>query len=144
MSTGPNSRTLRTTNGQVHTAVCTDSGNPLEVVLTDNTASDKQSHYGEVTSVASAVSTTIVSLTIPASKTFLLREVEVGGTNIATFSVEIASTLEAKKRTYFTHYNERFNFHGLEVATGVTIDVKVIHSRSATGDFEARIIGDEI
>lgn len=116
---------------------------PIPVFVTDSPASDTQNIYAQVTSVASSTLTTIVSYTVPSDKSFVLNHVQVSGENIATYTVEIDSVVQALKRTYFTQYNAEFDFSGLEVAANSVVRVRVVHTSPATGDFDARILGIE-
>ena len=90
--------------------------------------------------MATGVVTSVISKTVTDSF-FLIERIEVGGDNKAEYSVLINNTLNGKKRTYFTVLNESFFFGALRLETGDTLEVKVIHDRPCTGNFEARIIG---
>lgn len=119
------------------------AGAPPAIGLTKNT-------FGSITSLASGTETTIASFTVPVGKTFLLQHCEASGTNIATYSVFVGGTREARLRTFWgDSFNVSFDFddengRGLSVAASTIIEIKVIHSRSFTGDFDARILGVEV
>jgi hypothetical protein len=95
--------------------------------------------YAEVTALAASSLTTVVSYTATAN--CRLKKVETSGTNIATYTVVIDSSTVDKKRTYFGNsLNAEFNFaEGLQVNSGQTVYVRVIHERPNVGDFNARI-----
>ena len=95
--------------------------------------------YNEVTSVGTSVLTTILSKTIVNSSKIML--IEVSGSNIAEFTVEINSVIKAKARTYFSSgLNYSFDFKdGYIVNPGDLILTRVIHDRPTVGDFNARI-----
>ena len=101
--------------------------------------------YNEVTSIANSVSTSIVTYTVPVSKTADLKRVNVSGTNVAEYSVLVNATRIDKKRTYFGGgLNEVFDFssfndNGYGLIAGDQVIVKVIHSRPSLGDFNAGI-----
>lgn len=126
----------------VRVLVRNGAGDPIPVFITDSSATDKISVFSTSPSVGASVLTTIQSYTVPVGKTLLLKEIEVSGDNAAKYSVEIDSTLEARKRTYYSEFNETFNWNLLEVSAGSVIDVKVIHESDQVGDFDSRIIGD--
>jgi hypothetical protein len=110
----------------------------VNVVATTNLSTTTNT-YAEVTSLAGASLTTVVSYTAPAN--CRLKRVETSGTNIATYSVVIDSSTVDKKRTYFGNsLNAIFDFaEGLQVNSGQTVYVRVIHNRPNVGDFNARI-----
>jgi hypothetical protein len=102
--------------------------------------------FNEVTSVPAGVETTVATYTSPASgSTAYLELVSVSGSNIGAFVVYEVSAILDKKRTYFTKYNENFDFRsaigvpGYELAPSTTIIVKVLHNRPSLGTFSARI-----
>lgn len=97
------------------------------------------SQYNEVSSVANSVLTTIISYT--ATGTQQLTQIDVSGTNIATYSLTINSTVKDKRRTYFgSGLNAVFDYaSGLTLTTGDIVTVNVIHERPSPGDFNARL-----
>lgn len=103
------------------------------------------STFNSVTSVASSVSTTIVTYTVPALKTANLQRLEVSGTNIAQYDVLINNVLQARRRTYFgSSLNETFDFTaeidlGFKLNSGDIVKINVIHQRPDLGDFEGRV-----
>lgn len=112
-----------------------------EAVPVSLTPQDQINTYAEVSSVASATLTTIVSYTVPIGKIFYLNLAELSGSNIAEVFVTVNNVTIAKKRTYFTDYNAEFLFFGNAQAAGDVVAVKIEHNRALVGDFEARIIG---
>lgn len=95
--------------------------------------------YNEISSVVSSVLTTIVSyVVVNAGK---LKQINVSGTNISEYSVELNATVIDKKRTYFGGaLNADFNYDdGIAVSPADTIAVKTIHNRPMVGDFNGRI-----
>jgi hypothetical protein len=95
--------------------------------------------FNEINNVPSGVTSTIVSL-IALANTKLL-SVDVGGTNIASYSVYIGTGLQAKKYTFYQTLNERFDFKdGLPVVGGTQIRVEVTHNRPSLGDFNASML----
>lgn len=96
--------------------------------------------YNEVLSIASGVLTTIASFT--ATQTTKLRQVDVSGENIATFTVLVNGNVVSKKRTYFGgQLDNTFSFdNGIVFATGQQVLVQVIHNRPTTANFNANIL----
>jgi hypothetical protein len=115
--------------------------------LTD-TGGEEINIYDEITNKIFAAYHTIVSYTVPANHIFRLRHVSVSGSNKASYRVlwGMASII-AKKRTYYTSFNEDFFFEaddtlGTTFVAGDTVYVDVTHSNStANGDFNATISG---
>ncbi len=104
------------------------------------------SEFNQVSSVASSVTTNLLTFSIPVAKRLILTRVEVGGTNIATYELYINNAISGCKRTWFSgSLNETFDFTsstgGFELSAGDTVQVKVIHFRPDLGDFEARLQG---
>lgn len=118
--------------------------NDLLTVTTSSPGTYK-SYYSENNSIPQSVLTTILSYTIPISITGFLQKCIVSGTNIATYTVLINSSIIDKKRTmHGGNLNEEFNFSsygmvGYPISSGDIVQVKVIHERSGLGDFNARL-----
>jgi hypothetical protein len=99
--------------------------------------------YSEVTAVASAVDTLILTHTVAINGAIL--KIAVSGDNIATYVVKINGVTQDKIRTYFSGaLNSEFNFdvgggEGLTVLAGDVIQVRVTHNRPDVGDFNARL-----
>lgn len=120
------------TDGSINTVI--SASNPGELV----------SVYNEVTAVAASVLTTVQTFTAPVAKVTYLQKIEVSGTNIAEYRIEINNVVQDKKRTYFgAELNLKFMFvelgTGLALAVGDVVTVKVIHARPDVGDFNSRI-----
>ena len=112
---------------------------PLYVTFT--TAGTTFNQYGEALSVAGLASAAIISYTVPINKTFAALVAEVSGTNRAEFIVEVNASTEAKRRTYFTEYNARFELSGMKLVAGDIIKIIVDNKTNSTADFNANIIG---
>jgi len=118
-----------------------DASNPLNVVVVNAAVSAFIDEYNEINSVAQGVLSTIVSYTVPVAKTLSLEKVEVSGENIAIFEVLINSITKGKRRTYWGKFNSDFEFKGFTVAAGLTVEVKVIHTRTVAASFNANLLG---
>jgi hypothetical protein len=99
--------------------------------------------FSEVSAVAASTLTDVLTYTVPLAMTFVLTRIEVSGGNVATFDVTINGTRNALKRTWWTRFNEEFEYPRLELVAGDVLRVRVIHERPEVADFEARIIGIE-
>jgi len=97
--------------------------------------------YGDIASLASGTLTTILTYTVPVGKTLALEKIEVSGCNVADYTVEIDGANKGKRRTYFGNFNADFEYKGFQIATGLVIRVRVIHSRPSAGDFDATLVG---
>jgi len=89
--------------------------------------------------------TTIVSYTAPVGKTSYLQFASAGGSNIATYQIEVDGSIEEKRRTYFgSPLTTDFQFYstseaGLELSVGDVVRIRVEHGRPQVGDFEGKI-----
>lgn len=99
-----------------------------------------ENYFGKALSVATGSLTTIISKSIT-DTSFYLSTIEVGGENIATYSVLINGTQVGIKRTYYTYFEDSFFFGEYELSLNDLIEVKVVHNSPMMGDFESRIIG---
>lgn len=99
--------------------------------------------FGEALSVPSGSLTTIVSYTVPATKTLTLRKIAFSGQNIARFSCLIDTDVVNKQWTYFGNLSGSFDFGdgGLTATAGQVVTCKTIHQRPDFGDFAASIYG---
>lgn len=116
----------------------------INVNLTQSNPGDLKSFYNEITAVATSVLSTIQTYTAPVGKTTFLQKIEVSGSNIAEYTVEINAAVQDKKRTYFSGpLNAEFRFvetgTGLPLQVGDVVTVRVIHLRPDTGDFNSRL-----
>jgi len=136
--------------GRIHSSVRVGDGvedleiNPdgsINVVITPGAGITPKSFYSEVTSVANSILTTILTYTVPIATTATIGTVDVSGTNIAEYTVEVNATAVDKKRTYFSGpLNEIFNFNNsIPLLSGDVVTVRVIHNRPNVGDFNARL-----
>lgn len=101
--------------------------------------------YGEVSSVASGIETTMIThIAVGGRKTYLQR-VDSSGENIADYKVKVNGVTIDRRRTNFgDNLNAEFIFEGylnpgLEIAVGAVVTVTVIHSRGSSADFNGKI-----
>ena len=99
--------------------------------------------YNEALAVSSGMATTVALYTVPIGQSLVLQHVEVSGDIMATYSVLVDGSLIAKRRTYFTHYNDDFytSKNGLSVSSNQQVVVSVTHNRTLAGNFNASIYG---
>lgn len=115
----------------------------INVNLTQSNPGVLGTIYDEVSSVPSSTLTTIQTFTAAMGVLTYLQKIEISGSNIAEYTVEINGVVEDKKRTYFSGpFNVEFKF--VETGTGLPLDVgdvvrvRVIHTRPTVGDFNSR------
>lgn len=110
----------------------------LNVNITDSGLTTKNL-FAEVDNVASGVTAEIINFTAPNNTNLL--SIDIGGTNVASYALYIDGNLAAKKYTYFTNLNDRFDFKdGLPVEAGNVITVEVFHSRPDPGNFSLNML----
>jgi hypothetical protein len=111
----------------------------INVVVSTGAGSVLKTYYGEVNNIVSGITTLVVSYSTGAND--LLQKISFSGTNIAEYELVIDGVTQDKARTYFgSSLNGSFDFNnGLEIASGKLIEVYVVHTRTAVGDFNARI-----
>lgn len=111
---------------------------PDDNVITINT-------YNEVAAVLTGVLTTVVTYTAPIGKSTFLQRATAGGTNIASYQIEINGVIIEKRRTYFSSpLTTDFTFlgfseSGLSLNQGDVVRIRAVHDRPDPGDFEANI-----
>ena len=110
---------------------------PVEIV----NVGDVLNVYDTVTAVPSSTETTIVDYTIPVSKVFRLLFIEASGCNVSHYKAYLDVSEIASQRSYWSDFNVKMPFYDLELSAGDIVSMKVTHTRTSTGDYEARIIG---
>jgi hypothetical protein len=110
----------------------------INVNVVTSTAGEYKVIYGEKTAVASGVTETLISFS-PVANSRLV-QIDVSGTNIATYELYQNSAIINKKRTNFgSSLNESFSFDGLMLGSGDNITISVVHPRPYDGDFNATL-----
>jgi hypothetical protein len=143
--------------GDVHDSIRIGDGvetleiNPdgsINVNLVQSPPNQEQSTntYGEALGVTSGSETLIVSFTASsASKRYSLQRAEFTGEQIGLYRLYINGTNIATKRTHHgSGLSGGYEFiggsqEGLFLSTGDVVELKVLHTRPSTGDFEGRI-----
>jgi len=102
--------------------------------------------YGEISSVAANVETTLLSFTALADRQTYIQGIEASGENIAEYRVKIMGTVIDKKRSYHgAGLNVNFKYDGTlnlgyPLSPGQILTVTVIHQRPNVGDFNSKAI----
>jgi hypothetical protein len=111
----------------------------INVVLNVGAGSVLKTYYNEVTGVVSGITTLVASYVTGTND--LLQKIDFSGTNIAEYELVIDGVTQDKARTYFGNsLNGSFDFNvGLKIPSSKLIEIYVVHTRSMTGDFNARI-----
>lgn len=102
---------------------------------------NSKSFYNEISSVATSLLSTILTYTVPPLTTASISAVDVSGTNIAEYTIEVNSSVVDKRRTYFgAALNEVFDLNNsIQLVASDVVEIKVIHIRPDMGDFNARL-----
>lgn len=79
--------------------------------------------YNEVTGVAMGSSQTVTTYTVPIGKIFTITQVNVSSDSIANVEVEFDSSINAKRRIYYTNFNTDFDFNGFNLIAGTVINI---------------------
>jgi len=131
ISDGTNQLTVNP-DGSINVNLTTSSSEPGLQVL-----------HNEITSVASGVESTIITLVAPPAG-YRVEKIDVSGDNYAIFRVKLNGTTIFTKRTWWANFNEAFDFerfdNGLFMTSGQTLTVTAIHNRPFVGAFEATVL----
>ena len=99
--------------------------------------------HDEITSVATAVETTILTAIAPPGGIRVCK-VEVSGDTVAHYRVKLDGTTIINKRSWWTNFNQTFDFqefaNGLLLTSGQVLTVTVLHDRPFLGAFEATLM----
>lgn len=114
---------------------------PLPVYLTQSTGSTRVVQYSEV-SVATGIETTILSYTVPLSKTLNINSINLSGENIGEYIIYLNGTNVLKTRTMFGSDLSKDISFKITLNASEFIDIKVINPRTSIGDYCASIIGE--
>lgn len=99
--------------------------------------------HNEITSVGASSETTIITVTAPPGGQ-RVEKIEVSGDTVALFRVKVNGTTIVNKRSWWTAFNQTFDFenfvNGLFLTSGQVLTVTVYHDRPYLGAFEATIM----
>lgn len=92
-----------------------------------------------------AGTTTVVTYTVPAGKTFYLLDAKGAGEEDANLRLQINSSTISLRKLSWTNRNVDFQYSGgLKLSAGDIIDLTVTHSGAASCDFNGSIYGELI
>ena len=122
------------------------ASNQSPIAVSFTTVGDTVASYSEITAIASAVETTILTYSVAVAQAYLLFS-EVSGTNIADYKIKLNGTTINRKYTYFgaplsAYFDFKSgvsSFPGLSLVSGDVITVTVIHNRPSLGNFNANV-----
>jgi hypothetical protein len=129
-----------------------DDGNTLEVnpdgsinvnIINSTSTPGLIISHNEISSVPAGVETTIITITAPVNG-YRVEKVEVSGENVALFRVKVNGSTISDKRSWWTEFNETFNYedfpNGLLLTAGQVLTVTCYHTRPYPGNFEATVM----
>ena len=122
------------------------ASNQSPIAVTFTTVGDTVTSYSEITAIAAATETTILTYAVGVAQAYLLF-VESNGTNVADYKVKLNGSTINRKYTYFgaplsAYFDFKSSvsfFPGLSLVSGDVLTVTVIHNRPSLGDFNANI-----
>lgn len=116
-----------------------DKAWPVKIVG-DSSAPGLSVSHSEITSVASGVETTIMTITPPPGG-MRVSKIEVSGDTVALYRVKLNGDTLFNKRSWWTSFNQTFDFqdfaNGLWLNQGQVVTITVVHTRPFLGSFEA-------
>lgn len=106
---------------------------------TNDSASTLLSDYQEAAAIVSGVTTLILTHTF--SSDAKIHSVCASGENIAMYELFVDSVLLERKRTYFGSSLDLIFDYGskYDVLSGAVLELKVVHNRPMTADFNATL-----
>jgi hypothetical protein len=119
--------------------VCQDEGEAIKVEL--DYEGIEIIDYNESPSVAGLATATIINYTVAVGKTLTLVLSDVSGDNRGKYRVELNGSVIAKRRTYYTDYDNIFKFANIKLVEGDNIKIIVENQSNLTGDFNANLQG---
>lgn len=98
-----------------------------------------ETSFGDISSVASGITTTLTTYTAGGPTRF--KVAEVSGTNIATYTVLVNDVVINKKQTFYGYLDNDFQFSkGYPLLLGDIVKVQVVHNQPSLGAFSAFIL----
>lgn len=136
---------VRIGDGDDELAINDDGSINVNIVQSTNSTENILNTYDEVQSVVSGIETVLVSITLTSGKTYQFQRVQFSGEQIALYKVYINNVAVASSRTHHgSGLSGAIEFvgagqEGLPVVAGDVIELRALHNRPGTGDFEGRI-----
>jgi len=97
--------------------------------------------YNEILALAGSATSDIVLYTVPVDKKLFLRRVTFSGENKAIFKIDLNGDIQAKKRTWYTYYNEDIVFEDIELIAGDVVKLIVTNGTNSVSDFNGNLQG---
>ena len=119
--------------------VVQNDGEAIKVEL--GTKGISQNIYNEINSTPVGVETLIVSYTVPLNMKFDLSNATASGENIAEYIVKVNDDVVQKKRSWWSDFNQDFNFQELILSASDKVEIFVKNNGKNTVSFNATIIG---
>ena len=123
----------------VEVIVANTPSNPVPVEFSE--AGEYLNQYFESNSVAGLSTTNIIDYTVPVGKEFRLNRVDFDGGNVAIYKIDINSSTESKKRTYYTKFNGEFIYSKYTLNAGDNLKLIVENNTNMVADFNANMQG---
>lgn len=95
----------------------------------------------EESTITALNTATVLSYTIPTNRAMRLRKLDVFGTNLGAYEVQINGDRAGYKETYYTRYETEFDFDNYTLNEGDTIEIISTNKGSTTALFNARLRG---
>lgn len=130
---------------QHYASVNNDGSFNVSIVNGSQTTFTPKNVFNEILSVASGITTILVTYTVPSLTKAIFQIVDVSGENIAQYDAYVNSDKVDTKRTYFGGgLNANFSFiagenEGLMLIAGDEVIVQVTHNRPDLANFNGRI-----
>lgn len=121
------------------TKICQDDDEAIKVEL--GSQGIQVVDYDEANSVAGSATATILDYTVSVGKVLTLVLSDVSGDNRGKYRVELNGNVIAKRRTYYTGYDNIFKFANIKLVEGDNIKIIVENQSTLTGDFNANLQG---
>lgn len=98
--------------------------------------------YSEVNSLAASATTDLLSYTVPVDKMLRLQSIYVFGQNLGEYEILGDGSTIRKMETYFTKFDDEFDFNGLEYNSGEIVNIVVTNKSSVmAANFTATLLG---
>jgi hypothetical protein len=117
----------------------------VNIIQTPSATEATLNEYNEVVGVVAGVETVIVSIVLPANSNYQLQRAQFSGEQIAHYRLYVNNVCVGSCRTHHgSGLSNVIEFvgasdEGLQVDAGDTIELRVLHGRPGTGNFEGRI-----
>ena len=121
------------------------SSGSLNVNITGTVMSGVPSvQYRAVAGVAMGATSTVISYTVPAGKTFTLQRVNFSSDSVSAWTLQLNSITNNLQRTGYMNFNGVFDYSGsaYAIAAGTVITIAATNNSTAgVAEFDATLIG---